>query len=95
MGDNLAVIRYCAGAARLKRVNMQAHLEPNLAAVLARGWQLTWQAVRRRLNQAADTFATAGTRWARALQDQSIQEIRARTTWLCDPGDHGISILRT
>ena len=79
VGDNLAVIRYCAGAARFKRVNMQAHLEPNLVAVLTRGWQLTWQAVCRRLNQAADTFATAGTRWARALQDQSIQEIRTCT----------------
>ena len=93
VGDNLAVIRYCAGSARLRRTSMQAHLEPNLATTLARGWRLAWQAVRRRLNQAADAFATAGTRWAGALLDQSVHEVRARTTWECNPADHGITFL--
>ena len=93
VGDNLAVIRYCAGSARLRRTTMQAHLEPNLATTLARGWRLAWQAVRRRLNQAADSLATAGTRWARTLLDQSVHEVRAHTSWECNPADYGITFL--
>ena len=35
VGDNLAVIRYCAGMARLRRIEMQAHLEEPLSALAA------------------------------------------------------------
>ena len=38
---------------------MQAHLDTPLADAAEAGWRLSWQAVRRRLNKAADNGATA------------------------------------
>ena len=67
MGDNLGVIRYGAGTARLRRIEMQMHLEPVLADAYAAGWALDWQAVRRRLNTEADALATRGVFWAARL----------------------------
>ena len=81
VGDNLGVIRYCAGTARLRRLRMQSHLEPGLAQVLSQGWRLSWQAVRRRLNQDADAEATDGVHWAAQLQAQGQRTLRTRTTW--------------
>ena len=60
VGDNLSVIRYGVGTARLRRLHLQAHLEQGLGDALMSGWKLTWQAVRRRLNTAADYWATQG-----------------------------------
>ena len=82
VGDNLGVIRYGAGTARLRRLQMQAQLETALAATLSQGWHLTWQAVRRRLNQAADALATEGVLWAKDLAVQGDTNISTRTTWL-------------
>ena len=40
VGDSLAVVRYRAGSARLRRLEMQAHLEQPLATILTQGWRL-------------------------------------------------------
>ena len=66
-GDNLAVIRFGAGFGRLARPEMFLRLSQFAAALLARGWVLTWRAVRRRLNEAADELATLGVGRAGAL----------------------------
>ena len=62
---------------------MQAHLELSLGNVLAQGWPLTWQAVRRRLNTAADTLATAGVQWAARLADAGQYATQTQIQW-CD-----------
>ena len=82
VGDNLAVVRYCAGTARLRRATMQAQLEPALAAVAQQGWQLTWQAVRRRLNGAADSLATQGVYRAADLLQEGLAEMECDIRWL-------------
>ena len=66
-GDNLAVVRYGAGLGRLRRDAMFSRLDGRLGALLCRGWTLTWRAVRRRLNSAADALATGGVLWAGTL----------------------------
>ena len=81
-GDNLGVIRYCAGTARLRRVAMQAQLELSLGNVLAQGWSLTWQAVRRRLNTSADALATAGVQWAARLADTGQYSTQTQVSWI-------------
>ena len=79
-GDNMAVIRYCAGTGRLRREAMYARLDYRLGALLSRGWNIQWRAVRRRLNQEADRLATAGVQWADTL-DQSHTTGERRMTW--------------
>ena len=64
VGDNLAVVRYCAGTARLRAGPQQALLEDALGEICGRGWQLDWQAVRRHLNTLADRHSTRGIEWA-------------------------------
>ena len=81
VGDNLAVIRYGAGTGRYKRLVLQAQLEQTLAPLAARGWTLTWQAVRRRLNQAADRLATLGVFWAEVLRRQGHTQMRQHVVW--------------
>ena len=87
VGDNLGVIRYCAGTARLRRATMQAQLERSVGNVLARGWSLTWQAVRRRLNTAADVLATSGVRWAAQLADAGQYAVQTHVQWHDDDPD--------
>ena len=84
VGDNLAVIRYGAGTARLRRLHIQAHLEQGLASTLISGWQLTWQAVRRRLNSAADFWATQGVFLAGRLRRLGITAQQVHTHWYPD-----------
>ena len=60
VGDNLPKIRYCAGTARLRALPQQAILEREFAGTYAVGWQLDWQAARRRLNTHADSLASQG-----------------------------------
>ena len=57
VGDNTGVVRYGADTGRLRQPEMQAHLDGPLADAAEAGWRLTWQAVRRRLNAAADRIA--------------------------------------
>ena len=60
VGDNLAVVRFGAGAARLRRPAMHGLISPPLGHLEGAGWTLEWRAIRRRLNCAADAVATAG-----------------------------------
>jgi hypothetical protein len=68
-GDNLQVIRYAAGVSRFARPYLQAPLDAGLQALARLGFQVQWQAVRRRLNTAADSVATAALLWAAACSD--------------------------
>ena len=79
-GDNLAVIRFGAGVGRLARPDMFLRLCHLQAALLCRGWTLTWRAVRRRLNQAADELATIGVTWAGQLPVNDADVARS-THW--------------
>ena len=65
-GDNLAVVRYCAGTGRLLRPELHAVLDPGLRAAACTGRAAGWAAVRRCFNQSADAAATAGCREAAA-----------------------------
>ena len=78
------MVRYGAGRGTLRRVDMQATLEPALGAIYYAGWTLSWQAVRRRLNTAADTVATRGVLWAAQLAAQGHHAIRRLTHWYHD-----------
>ena len=80
-GDNLAVVRHCAARGRLSRPCAQAVLEPVLARLAAGGWQVAWQAIRRRSNMAADGEATAGVFSAARLRRGGLLERRARIRW--------------
>ena len=82
VGDNLAVICYGAGTARLRRAKIQAHLEISLGAALAAGWRLSWQAVRRRLNGEADSLATEARRWAVELHADAARQAQVAVEWL-------------
>ena len=79
-GDNLAVVRYCAGTGRLRREAMFARLDYRLGALLSQGWNIQWRAVRRQLNKAADRLATAGVQWA-ASMDRGQANGELRMTW--------------
>ena len=81
VGDNLAVVRFGAGTARLRRVAMQAQVERGLNAVLGQGWRLAWQAVRRRLNGDADCFATQGVMLAARLRDAGQYDLNTTVTF--------------
>eukprot|EP00959_Pyramimonas_sp_CCMP1952_P010674 223598-Pyramimonas_sp.AAC.1 len=45
------------------------------------GWTLTWQAVRRRLNKAADRLATLGVFWADALRRAGDLAVTSWIVW--------------
>ena len=68
IGDNTAVVRHGAGLGRLSRPGLHEFLAAPLAAAAEGGWRLTWIAVRRRLNAAADELATSAVRWASSLR---------------------------
>jgi hypothetical protein len=70
-GDNLPVIRYCAGTSRLHNPDLHEHLDQGLADLAVEGWDVTWVAVRRRLNRAADACATAALHWAAHLATET------------------------
>ena len=81
VGDNLAVIRYGAGTGRFRRLVLQAQMEQALAPLAAQGWTIAWQAVRRRLNKAADRLATLGVFWAEALRRQGRTQMARHESW--------------
>ena len=80
-GDNLSVVRHCAAQGRLHRPCAQAVLEPVLARLAAGGWCVSWQAIRRRSNMAADSEATGGVFWAARLRGSGVLERRWRVRW--------------
>ena len=59
-GDNLGVIRYCAGTGRASRPEIHDILDPPLRRAASQGWRIDWEAVRRRHNTGSDRAATAG-----------------------------------
>ena len=81
VGDNLAVVRYGAGTARIRRPQIQAHLELALSQAARAGWVLDWQAVRRRLNKAADAMATEAVHWAHKLRAQGCLQPTLAFEW--------------
>ena len=81
VGDNLGAIRYGAGNSRFRRLPLFAQMEHALRQSYLEGWDLTWQAVRRRFNQAADALATTGIEWARALHARGQGTLRHFTFW--------------
>ena len=74
-GDNAAVIRHGAGLGRLSRPGLHEFLAAPLAAAAERGWSLTWLAIRRRLNEAADALATSTVCWAARLRDGGLSGV--------------------
>ena len=81
VGENLAVVRYGAGTGRLQRPILQAQMELAMDPLAQRGWALQWQAVRRRLDKAADRLATLGVFWAACLRRQGIAQVTTHTVW--------------
>ena len=81
VGDNLPVVRFGAAAGRLRRVPQHAPLAETLGAVLAAGWRLTWNGVRRRFNEGADSLATLGVFWADALLSAGLPVAQAHVVW--------------
>ena len=81
VGDNLAVVRYCAGRARLHRLNLQRVLEPALGALAVSGWRTHWLAVRRRLNSAADQLATWAVEAASRLPVSMVPTPQVFASW--------------
>ena len=77
-GDNLGVIRYCAGAGRATRPEIHEILDQALGDAAARGITITWEAVRRRHNSGADRAATAGCRFAARNAEQGGTEPQLR-----------------
>ena len=71
-GDNLAVVRFCAGLGRLRSAAMWSRLDGLVGAAMGQGWALTWRAVRRRLNAEADVLATCGVLWAGSLRRDGV-----------------------
>ena len=67
VGDNVAVVRFGAAQGRLRNPDHEALISPVLCEALVRGVRLSWAAVRRRYNRAADAVATEGVRWAARL----------------------------
>ena len=84
-GDNLAVVRFCAAQGRLRRPDMQAVIEPGLMRLCSEAWRVTWQAVRRRLNMAADSAATEAVFWAGRLRSTGDEGRRTRVRWFGVP----------
>jgi hypothetical protein len=81
-GDNLGVVRFCGAQGRLHRTCAQSILEPGLTQLALAGWQVSWGAVRRRLNMAADAEATEGIFCARRLLDEGGVAPRMRVRWI-------------
>ena len=81
VGDNLPVVRFGAASGRLRRVPQHAPLAETLGAVLAAGWQLTWNGVRRRYNEGADSLATLGALWADRLLQAGVGESQVHIVW--------------
>ena len=60
-------------------------MDQGLRPLAAKGWRLTWQAVRRRLNKAADALATLGVFWADALRQAGHTAVATWIVWHNSP----------
>ena len=77
-GDNLGVVRYCAGTGRARRPELHEVLDQALGEAAARGIAITWEAVRRRHNTGADRAATAGCTYAANIAAQGGTDLQIR-----------------
>ena len=88
-GDNLGVIRYCAGTGIASRPEIHDILDEAQGEAAARGLCITWEAVRRRHNTGADKAATTGCEHAASLASDGRCELPIRShigaSWN-DPG---------
>jgi hypothetical protein len=84
-GDNLQAVRFCAGTSRLHGSGLHEHLDQGLADLAVEGWSVVWHAVRRRLNRAADSCATAALFWAAHLADRALPAARVFIQWRDSP----------
>merc|ERR1711884_670952 len=69
----------------MRRPAMQSVIEPGLMALGVGGWALAWQAVRRRLNMAADAAATEAVQWAGRLRADGATDPQVRVRWALAP----------
>ena len=74
-GDNLAVVRYCNSQGGLMQ-HLQAILDGPVTALAVAGWDVEWQAVRRKWNVAADAAATLAKRSALSLSRSALWQPR-------------------
>ncbi|MFM7978448.1 MAG: hypothetical protein ACKPKO_03950, partial [Candidatus Fonsibacter sp.] len=86
IGDNLAVVRYCAAQGSLRRPRLQQALANWLAALHELGWDLSWAAVRRHLNAEADRAAIEGILWAAERLAAWQLTPGTRVVWALPPG---------
>ena len=84
-GDNLAVVRYGAGTGRYRRLQLCDQMDQGLRPLAERGWMLSWIAIRRRLNKAADRLATLGVFWAARLKAAGSDTVTIWTVWHDSP----------
>ena len=56
-------------------------MDQGLRPLTEAGWPLAWQAVRRRLNVAADRLATLGVFWASTLRAAGSEAAAAWAAW--------------
>ena len=85
VGDNLAAVRYGAGTGRYRRLHLCAQMDQALRPLASKGWTLTWQAVRRRLNKGSDSLATLGVLWADRLKQAGIEAMQTWVVWHGQP----------
>ena len=83
-GDNLGVVRYCAGTGRAGRPEIHDILDAPLRRAACMGWRIDWEAVRRRHNTGSVRAATAGCILAAQHAENGSQDIHQSVTL----GDH-------
>ena len=93
VGDNLPVLRMCAGNAKVRTPEVWELLEGPIMEADMRGWRCEWIAVRRCFNAAADGVATHGT--LRSV-DFAAERLEMSDAWVRerDPGCHNIASMR-
>ena len=93
VGDNLPVLRMCAGNAKVRTPQVWELLEGPIMDADLRGWQCEWIAVRRCFNAAADGVATHGTLCSVDLVAEK-RETPVAWVWVRDPRCLNISQMR-
>eukprot|EP00974_Lingulodinium_polyedra_P118992 11169440-Lingulodinium_polyedra.AAC.1 len=70
-GDDISIVRYAAGTARLTEPALHGILDPPFGRSACGGRQIAWVAVRRRCNRAADQAATEGVKLPLELRPEA------------------------
>ena len=89
VGNNLPVIRLAAGNGRVRTPGIWEILEAPLSHVATHNWRVSWYAVRRCYNKAADELATHGTH--RAVNQAASSSWRPEIhVWVAPALDMGV-----